>query len=86
MHYRVYAEDVRGYILKGNFVLDDLFFMLDELIIGNNANKKILVIEHDDELNSDTPYFLYDGDINYYLDFKKERCMNRTVSVKEKVR
>lgn len=71
MGYKVYIEGEKGYIFNGKYSIDDLIFLLDELILKNENPIRILVIQHDILNNCDSPFYLFSGNQLEYLAFKK---------------
>ena len=71
MKYRVYVDSSKGYKYENTVSFDDLFFLLDELILHSKEEMKVLVIEHNDELDSDLPFYLFSGSKIEYIAFKE---------------
>ena len=70
MIYRIYNETRKGYEIECvTDNVDELFIVLDTLILEENASK-VLVIEHNIEEDYDYPAYLYIGDIRGYIDYK----------------
>lgn len=65
MIYKVYINNKKN----GEYEVDDLFFLLDELILKNNIKENIIVVEHDNCTNSDNVFYLYFGDAKNYINF-----------------
>lgn len=71
MIYKVYVKGLKGYESKGCYSEDDLFFLLDELILNNNITGMILVIQHDIDQDMDSPFYLFTGNNLEYITFKE---------------
>lgn len=70
MIYRVYQEiDYRYEKVGDNLSYSQMLEMLD-VLISEDDNNKILVIEHDVELDIDNPAFLYTGNYESYLKYR----------------
>lgn len=74
MKYRIYKDwNYKGY--KSHKIVTtekQLLKELDKLIIEQKIYGKVLVIKQDDINNCDEPFFLYQGDIEDYEEFKEE--------------
>lgn len=70
MLYRTYLETNKGYKALGTYNIKDTLEILDNLIIEEQTNRKILVIEENKKLNQDTLVFLHLGNKEEYQEFK----------------
>lgn len=85
MEYRVYIDGNFGpERIGGNLSYSEMLEMLDILIIDEKRDK-VLVIEHNIELDSDFPAFLYTGNIKKYCEFKeKQENCNKKLTISKK--
>lgn len=70
MDYRVYSDSGKGYKYINTYDLVDTIFLLDTVILEENTKSKILVIWHDYAMNCDSPFYLYTGNQEDYINFK----------------
>ena len=85
-NYRIYAEiEHRIELIEGNVKNENVVLILDQLILEEEL-PVVLVIEHDFELNSDFPIYLYSNNQDEYLKIrnsiggcKNERYKDRTL-------
>lgn len=70
MIYRIYNETNKGFKLECVVKdIDELFIVLDTLIIDEN-NNHIIVIEHNIEENYDNPMYVFTGDVMKYVEYR----------------
>lgn len=71
MEYRLYMMGKKGYEkVLTVWNEDDLWFVMDELIITEGYDETIMVLEHNRELDYDRPFYTYNGNIDKYIQFR----------------
>lgn len=76
--YIVYAYTNKGYQLIASTNIEGMFRCMDILI---NIYNRILVIEHSFDYDYEFPFFLYSGNEERYINFKKQ---HEKIKVKRK--